>query len=88
MKPTARTCGDCRFCDTDYHCRCGGTVAEEVDTGFAACSLFERGEPMEATIPDPAIPDGGPCCPACGVPFTQHPGLILTCRALQEARDA
>ena len=42
----------------------------------------------EATIPDPAIPDGGPNCPACGVPFAEHLGLIPTCRALQEARNA
>jgi len=43
---------------------------------------------LEATIPKPGVLDGGPCCPACGVPFDQHPGLIPTCRALQEARNA
>ena len=48
--------------------------------------LAEALRRLEATIPEPGFFDGGPCCPACGVPFAQHPGLILTCRALQEAR--
>jgi len=48
---------------------------------------------INATIPElgkhsPSsnCPVPSPNCPACGVPFDQHPGLIPTCRALQEAR--
>ena len=80
------TCGQCRFCDTKGSCHVAPSGrTQQVDEHEPACMLFEYGQPMEAAMPDPAIPDGGPCCPACGVPFDQHPGLIPTCRALQEA---
>lgn len=31
----------------------------------------------------PPNPPPASACPACGIPYTQHPGIISTCAALQ-----
>jgi len=82
MKPTD-PCGDREFIDAARR-QCRGSILNTHSGRW----LAEAVRRLEATIPEPGFFDGGPCCPACGVPFAQHPGLIPTCRALQGARDA
>ena len=82
MKPTD-PCSDREFIDAARRQCC--RLLRDPGTGRWLREAMAR---LEATIPKPGVLDGGPCCPACGVPFDQHPGLIPTCRALQEARNA